>query len=287
MKNLNYELRQLCLTNPQGSKSTQAGRLHILNQAANDLHDLGFKKMSKGGLKPKHVDALVEKWKANGASEGTLKNRLAHLRWWAAQVNKPGLIPKGNAALGINNRTYITNENKAQYLDGRLEAVQDSHVNMSLRLQAAFGLRREESLKFMPGYADKGDRLELKPSWTKGGRPRSIPIRTDEQRKLLEACHKLAGKGSLIPPQKSYIQQLKTYENTTAKAGFHKLHGLRHRYAQERYQQITGWKAPVDGGPKRVDLSAKDKQLDNTARQIISRELGHERVSVTAVYLGS
>lgn len=287
MKNLNYELKQLCVSNPQGSKSTQTARRYILNQSANDLHALGFQKMGKASLKPKHIGALIEKWKSNGASDGTLKNRLTHLRWWAEQINKPGLIPKGNAALGIDNRTYVTNENKAQFLDGRLGKVEDAYINMSLRLQAAFGLRREESIKFSPSYSDKGDRLELKASWTKGGRARSIPIRTDTQRKLLDECHRLVGKTALIPPEKNYVQQLKSYENVTSKAGFHKLHGLRHQYAQRRYEEITGWKSPVAGGPKRAELSANDKAMDNNARQIISRELGHGRLEVTSIYLGT
>jgi hypothetical protein len=37
-----------------------------------------------------------------------------------------------------------------------LEKVRDPHVRMSLELQAAFGLRREEAIKFAPSYADKG-----------------------------------------------------------------------------------------------------------------------------------
>ena len=49
---------------------------------------------------------------------------------------------------------------------------------MSLRLQQAFGLRREEALKIQPRWADRGEHLHLKASWTKGGRERTVPIRT-------------------------------------------------------------------------------------------------------------
>ena len=35
-------------------------------------------------------------------------------------------------------------------------------------------------------WADRGKHLQLKASWTKGGRERSVPIRTQEQRALLE-----------------------------------------------------------------------------------------------------
>jgi integrase len=50
---------------------------------------------------------------------------------------------------------------------------------MSLRLQRAFGLRREEAIKLQPRWADRGDHLQLKASWTKGGRERTVPIRTE------------------------------------------------------------------------------------------------------------
>lgn len=287
MRQLNYQLSEMCKHNRDGSFATQRARIYTLNQAANDLHDLGFRKLAATGLKPKHVDSLLTHWNKTGVTAGTLKNRLTHLRWWASRVQKEGLIPKSNAALNIERRVYVTNIDKSQKLDGRLEDIKDPRLNMSLRLQEAFGLRREESIKFVPAYADRGDKIVLKSSWTKGGRPRDIPIKTAEQRQLLDECHKLAGKISLIPPNKQYDQQLKVYENQTAKAGFHKLHGLRHRYAQQRYEAITGWKAPVQGGPKRAELSSADKQLDNTARQLISRELGHERLDVVSVYIGS
>ena len=65
--------------------------------------------------------------------------------------------------------------------------------------QQAFGLRKEESIKFIPPYADVGDKLILKSSWTKGGLSREIPIRTEAQRQVLREAHALAGKGSLIP----------------------------------------------------------------------------------------
>ena len=44
---------------------------------------------------------------------------------------------------------------------------------MSLELQQAFGLRREEAIKFIPSFADRGDHLVLKASWTKAaGKPK-------------------------------------------------------------------------------------------------------------------
>ena len=143
-----------------------------------------------------------------------------------------------------------------------------------------------ESIKFMPSYADQGDHIVLKPSWTKGGKARSLPIRTTEQRDVLDRAHKLAGKGSLIPSHRNYVQQLRIYEGHTIRAGLSKMHGLRHTYAQQRYEELTGWKSPIAGGPATKSLTLDQRALDKKARTVISRELGHNRSAVTGVYLG-
>lgn len=73
----------------------------------------------------------------------------------------------------------------------------DPYTAMSLRLQEAFGLRREESIKIQPGWADRGDVLMLKSTWTKGCKERDIPIRNETQRDLLNQAKALASEGSL------------------------------------------------------------------------------------------
>ena len=84
-----------------------------------------------------------------------------------------------------------------------------------------------------------------------------------------------------------YVQQMRLYESETQKAGFSKMHGLRHRYAQERYLVLTGWPAPACGGPRSQNLTSEQRKQDSVARLAISQELGHERKSITAVYLGT
>ena len=64
MRDLNFELKQLCQRNRDGSFSTQYARQRILTMIANQLHEMGFEHMRASSLKPKHVQALVERWKA-------------------------------------------------------------------------------------------------------------------------------------------------------------------------------------------------------------------------------
>jgi len=286
MDDLTYTLRRFCQRNRDGSHNTQADRQRSLSLAARQLREAGFRQMRANSLKGKHVEALLRRWQAEGLSAGTLKNRMAHLRWWAEKVGKAGILPADNTKLGIPERHYVTNENKAKELGDRLDRITDPHVLMSLRLQAAFGLRREESIKFQPRYADRGDQIAIKGSWAKGGRDRTVPITTPEQRAVLDEVHRLAGLGSLIPSHKTYIQQRHVYDGQCKAAGLSNMHGLRHRYAQMRYEVLTGWKAPVTDGSSTAQLGTVQRLADQQARQHISRELGHERMAVTSIYLG-
>lgn len=287
MRNLNHQLKQLCRSNRDGSYGTQVQRERMLTRIANQLHQLGYRQMRAQSLKPKHVEALTALWLESGTKAGTMKNRMAAIRWWAAKVNKRNVVARSNDHYGLPRRQYANGASKARDLEkDKLDKVTDPFVRMSLELQRAFGLRREEAIKIRPGLADQGNMLWLKASWTKGGREREIPIRTGAQRAVLDRARKLAGRGSLIPGHKTYVQQLRLYEGQCIRAGLSRMHGLRHAYAQQRYKEITGFKAPVAGGPRRDERSADERALDDKARAVISQELGHNRIAITRVYLG-
>jgi len=285
MKQFNYDLMRLTKQFREGSFRTQAARWRALDLAARELYDLGFRNLRATGLKMRHVKALNEHWRRRELSIGTIKNRMSYLRWWADKIGKAGMIPASNFTLGIPDRQYVTNENKAVYLDGRLDKITDPHIRLSLELQAAFGLRKEESM-VPPSYADRGDKLVLKASWTKGGRPREIPIRNERQMEVLGRAHDLAGKGSMIPPERSYRQQEQHYDRQCQIAGFHRMHGLRYAYAHERYRELTGWDCPALGGTASKELTPEQRIIDHAARMKISCEMGHGREQIVTTYLG-
>ena len=287
MKNLNYQLKQLCRNNRDGSYGTQNGRSRMLNMIAGQLETLGYRSMKANSLKPKHVIALTKLWNTQNISVGSQKNRLSAIRWWARKIGKQNVVAKNNQAYDIGSRTFVTNQSKSQELDRyKLSKITDPRTRLSLRLQDAFGLRREEAIKFRPRYAVQGDHVSLKSSWCKGGRARSIPITNDDQRKVLADVEAYVKGGSLIHSSLNYAQQLHRYESQTLRAGFSKLHGLRHGYAQRRFETLAGFPCPAKGGPRSKDLSSKQRELNKEARTIISAELGHSREAITAVYLG-
>ncbi len=289
MHQLTYELRQLTQQHKEGSYATRANRLHMLMLFGEQLYQAGFKQMHAHDFKPRHVQRLLTLWQAQGLAPGTVKNRLSILRWWQRTIGKRTVLAATNAHYGLAPRVTVATVSKAKELPvDVLAKVRNAHVRMSLELQRAFGLRREESLKLRPHQADQGDRLVLQGSWTKGGRPREIPIRTQAQREVLERAKALVQSktASLIPAHRTYAQHLHSYEAQCRRAGLRKMHGLRHAYAQERFLELTGFACPATGGPHREALTPTQRYADDDARVLISEELGHAREAITIAYLG-
>ena len=263
-----------------------------LQKMAVDLHAGGYPLSHIRDIKPKHVEYLLKTWQQNGLGQGTIKNRLSQVRYLAEYIKKPTLLPKSNAEMNVAKRSYMAKESKAiHYIDP--SHFENTLIRYSVQLQQHFGLRREESIKFIVSYADQGNHIRLKDSWTKGGIARTIPITTEAQRTLLNEIKSIIGRGhSLIPTDKTYGSQRKIYDAAVQTSGYKNLHGLRHAYAQRRYFEITqqlsgqGWHPPFNGGPSKKTLLPHQKPIDEEARLIISHELGHSRLQIAGVYLG-
>lgn len=286
MDNLTMDFIHLCRRNRDGSYGTQKNRQRGLAAIARELEHLGYKLPAARSLKPKHVTALVEKWKGGDLDDATIRNRLTWLRWWAEKVDKQSVISRDNGDYAVAARREA-GTNRAKTLDpAKFKSIECPYVRKAVLLQVAFGLRREEAIKFRPHIAMFSDRIQLKASWTKGGRARTIPITTDAQRKALEAVFRVAKGGSLIPPHLTYAEQLKRYEYHTLKAGLRNTHGFRHAYAQQRYLMLTGMPCPLAGGKPWQEMTNEEREIDRAARLKISGELGHGRLEVTETYLG-
>lgn len=120
---------------------------------------------------------------------------------------------------------------------------------------------------------------------TKGGREREIPLTSARQIAVLERAARAQGAARAVMPAdhnwKSWRENgLRDIRETLQQHGVSRLHDLRSAYACDRYQQITGYAAPILG-------VQAPREVDRAARQQIAEELGHGRISITNAYLGS
>ena len=59
MRNLNYDLKNLCQRNRDGFRDTQANRHQRLQQMANDLHALRFKQLRAARFRRRYITPTV------------------------------------------------------------------------------------------------------------------------------------------------------------------------------------------------------------------------------------
>ena len=104
MRDLNQDFKRLAERNRDGAFQTQHDREVILSMVADQLAEGGYRHLQAPGLKPKHVEHLVQRWHAEGIAAGTFKNRMAALRWLAEKIGKQNIVARENASYGIADR---------------------------------------------------------------------------------------------------------------------------------------------------------------------------------------
>lgn len=294
LRSADYSINQIVKKSSYRSYASKNDMQVMLKRCVRDLHELGFKVAHVKGFKAKHVYKLVDYWKEQNKSSGTIKNYLSKLRELGKLLDDKSLVKSDNTPYKIEARKYIPTENKAIH-NVDFSKCNDKFIRLSMEGQYLFGLRREESIKFTLSEAlIKKDVLHLSPSWTKGGIGREVPITNNEQRDWLERVEEAVAPGqALIYKDTSYAEQLNKYGSQTRRMGLRMLHGLRHAYAQRRYRELTryfddnneGWECPFNGGKLVENMSQQELNIDYKVRTILTRELGHSRLSILKSYL--
>lgn len=292
-----------------------------LGGMATTLWGLGYQLTTPEGFGEKHARALIRhKW-AYGISPGALSVLMTQLGKLQTWIKKTGMLKtttvylrevdptafkrkkiaehsKSVSGNGYELETVITN---ADYIDLRFGAM--------VRMEVAFGLRREEALKIIPHLDDKGSYFDIRKGVAKNGRERQIPIETELQRQTLDYVKSLIpkrehlgwmdkpkqpkGKSSSCSSQSEMRKQLLKrnegrYNANMRKLGFTKKdtgvtgHGLRAEYSEDM-ALMKGFVPATLGGIK----GQLDQETLDLARLQVAENMGHSRTSVTNSYYGS
>lgn len=292
-----YQLKMLMKYNRDGSPDRQRARFQNLMRCVNHLQEKrGYGKRYKlEKFGKKEVSRLVNDWKEQGLSHRTIANRMVDIRWLASKYSHEDRIPSNKdigLALRKNQPNYGTD--KSARLDPDKLKQLDQREQLITRLRYQFGLRTAEACKFSHAYAtkDSPDSISLKGSWCKGGRPREIPITNNEQRQLLAEIktHQDGhGEKSMIPKEQSFKAYYRDYNEARYDVGIAG-HGLRHKWAQNRFKELSGGiDCPLAGGAEYASLSQSDKIKWDLAANQVNQELGHgkDRQDITSTYIGS
>lgn len=292
--------RQHLLRDKTVGRSTKKARAEVTYQAFKNLHEQGFSIKSVLNFSQRHVQALVNQWMEGGLAAATLQTRFSILRWFTAAIGKNGML-KEPSEYGIPadsiKRVYVAVKDKSWSaidlsFDELIKQIYDKDpwVSMRLELMDAFGLRIQEATLLQPAAADGGSVLRVEMG-TKGGRSRLVQIQSAKQRDVLNRAKSIAHLSetrNLIPSGKILAQALARAYYICGLFGITKNgmeitpHGLRAGFANDRYEQLSGMPSTVRGTPEKFD-----PEKDRLARETVSRELGHSRLSITGAYTGA
>ena len=233
----------------------------------------------------------------------TAQNRLSSVNRTLAALrgDQDVRIASPSQALGQQRssvRTRAPDGQDRQQVRRVLEALgeqQHERVAAIVLLARTTGMRlREAILADLPRLQREAEhlgRINIQDG-TKGGRSGALAQRWVVANEEVKAALQLArdasptGSRNLLSRVESYaafLQQTVLPARETLHAqelkGFHE---LRAAYACERYEQLTGHAAPINGGR----CYRIDRAIDQQARQQISLELGHNRIDVVSAYIG-
>jgi integrase len=284
----------------EASIKTYKAYVARLRKSVQDLSRVNMRIQNLTELSRRHAVKLVQLWEGEKASPAYMQNLVTPLRRLGVWIGKTDMVPRlvtmtvreGSARRSLSARS--ANTLSAKGIDPELLFQEMSRhcvvAGLQLRIMVAFGLRVEEMIMFRPEKADRGKEL-LVTFGTKGGRARTVPIETPQQRDLLEQAKVIAAgnaRGILTAdPSLSYDKARNHFYYLVRLIGMTKKglavtpHSLRHTFANDTYERLAGAPSPVHGG-KGVDI-----QVHRDAQQEVAERCGHGRRNATSAYTGS
>lgn len=260
-------------------------------------------------LGSRHIEHAVKRWIERDLTPGTIQTYLSHLRVFSTWIGKPGLVldPERyvenpslvtRTTVATRDQSWTANEVSIDEVCARIDAI-DRNVGAQVRMSHAFGLRVKEAIMIRPHlcvvdgrlaavHADDPERYIEIVRGTKGGRLRFVAIDSDVKRTALEWAKQIVSRqsDSLAEPSLSLKQAYQRFYYVLRCVGVTRqqlgvtAHGLRHQYANDKYESTTGVPSPVRGGEESADLA-------ESGRKAVAADLGHARLQITNAYLGA
>lgn len=249
---------------------------------------------------PRMLPVMFQKWTQRGVSKRAQINYYNTWRWfWRAcgiEIPDIGHYATTTGEFTINraateDKSWAAKGIKIEEIAQRVAELDPIGARIIL-LMAGFGLRVKEGLRLRPHEADGGDRLHVTEG-TKNGRPRTLNFKElgdSDYRAMLDRakaevdpkCHAAWSKRSLKQAKQRMYDLARKVGITKNQLGV-TWHGLRHQYAIDLLESMSGAVAPVRGG----NFTMLDYKQLSAIRKKISQALGHSRTKITGAYYGS
>lgn len=281
----------------KSSETTLENRRNILHSTFRMImNDKGFTSLSQ--IKPRHIPRIIEMWRASGVGIRAMRNYYWHLGWFfkLCGMNAPAI-----GEFASYPGEFVTSRAATRDLSWKGNGVDFDAVYQVIRADdpvaarlmlaiKTFGLRVKESVCLNPHEADRIHGLAITKG-SKTGRARMLEFEHFGERDFRKVLDEIK---SEVPPDVHLAWSHRTLKQamshvywlmrkhgvTRSKLGV-TLHGLRHDFAIDMLEELTGATAPIRGG-----LVINYRAISD-ARLKVSNALGHVRLEITTSYYGT
>jgi integrase len=283
------------------SAATISARATIWHKIFETLWSLGYKLNDIRGFGTKHLRALLAYWLQEGASPGSIANRLSALRALMEDIGKPGLIPRvdelgrlGFASDMASRHVYATRDKSWEHLpkEEKLAEIEayDLRYGLIFRLAEMFAMRKAETVMWCPHEHAWEKEIEIAKGG-KNGKKRMTPAEEADARALIERCKAVVAPGDSMSGKATYTlrQAKRRFAYIAEKFGLTKAqlgvtpHGARHGRIHRWLEDALGVPVPVRDAdalwPRGPEATAK--------RKSIAEAVGHSRTSILTAYAGA
>ena len=300
-------------SNRRTSAKTQRDRYAFMCSIVEIIHGDNYRISHYKNFDTRHLRVIVNHLETCDYAPSTMQNKLSMLRMLCKWIQKDSMIPMVSEMLMHPERYMRSGKAKRdrswtpEVYEKAVTQIVRSNPSMaiSLLLMDAFGLRIRESMLLRPEQDHEDEILNVYRG-TKGGRARDVELTSEYQLKVLKVAKAQAKKngGSMIPRK----MRLATWRNrfyarlhylgiTLKDEGF-TCHGLRHGYAQQLYQELTGGVAPIrENVPHDMEVWYKAREnalltvvfevmVPDGQKAMLSAQLGHAREEIIDAYIG-
>jgi site-specific recombinase XerD len=229
-----------------------------------------------------HIEKYVVHMQENGYSTSYVTTNISAIRYFYDKQSGGSFLIKSNKELGVNARTKeerigenrsISDQDYKILLNGADQIGREDFV-LKLKVAERFGLRIHEVFALRHSQLNDAIKNSILKVKGKGGLVRSYPLNEKDKDFLATINSYNESKSDRIfikeneKTHKKIKEMQKFIEKSQNAEKEYTFHSLRHRYAQKLYIELRG---------KGVS--------DFEARLIISKRLGHNRISISDIYL--
>ncbi|MFO8827593.1 phage integrase N-terminal domain-containing protein [Legionella pneumophila] len=233
-----YSLRQtanqfLKLGN-RGSYKVKKQRAYVIHKMIDDLYTIGDVPSSWKGIQSNHIHQLVVHWKKIKIRTGTIMNHMTIVRHYLTKIDCT--IPNiDNQSLQLSKTKKCKRKLKIQHDHWR--SWDNSIPRLIMALQTEFGMTYQEAIYIKPEINIQSDSVWITRNIAFNSIDRTIPIRFERQKALLDDIKKMT-EGKSIAEFNDYEYTRLAWRKALKKHALPINKAYRYLYAKQMYQYL-------------------------------------------------